>query len=278
MGAGRRGAPAGVGRDGQAGGGGHGPRARATAFTLLEMLVVIAIASVLLALATTGLLRMRRGAQSMKCLANQRDMALAFQVFADGTFGEDRGRSNRCANTEFYIEDFVEKLYKVDEFWESAQRVPQPLTAGDRVVVCPAAPQSLTRHPDRPCNDGAVLPFENVSYAFNRRLYAETMLFEGRKVFNPRTKVNTRILDHPTVPLVFDGDGDAAQRLRRRPYFSAPPVAGLDDLYADGSWWFPSGRHAGRTNVIFVGGHALSSESPAAEADWNWRYQPNPMP
>ena len=108
-------------------------------------------------------------------------------------------------------------------------------------------------------------------------MYAETIVFDGRMVFNPKTKVSSRILAHPTVPLAFDGDGELAQGKNRRPYFSAPPVRGHEDLYSSGRWWFPSSRHLGKTNVIFVGGHAGSSADPAHESHWDWKYQPMPF-
>ena len=198
---------------------------RLPAFTLLELVVVIAIVTALLALMTTGLVRVRHGAKSIKCLAQLRAVAVDFQVFSDGKFGEDRGRSNRCPDGVFYFEDFVEKQYKIDEFWEQADRKAHAIQPSTSRMICPTAQQKLVRYPDRPCNDGALLPFENVSYAFNRRLYAETIVFDGRMVFNPKTKVSSRILAHPTVPLAFDGDGVEAQRKNRRPYFSAPPFA-----------------------------------------------------
>jgi len=250
---------------------------RAPAFTLLETLIAIAIITLLLSISLSGFSRVRSSARAMRCLTNQRDAGLAFQFFADGTLSEDRGRSNRCPESEFFFEDYVEKLYRVDEFWDEPLEQAYAIEAFRSTMMCPAAPAELSRVPDRPCNDGAVLPFENVSYAFNRRLYAETIVFNGKLVFNPRTKVHSRILDHPNVPLLFDGDGEKATAQRRRPYFSAPPVPGHEDLYSDGSWWFPSDRHLGGTNVVFVGGHAAASASPATELFWDWKYQPTPL-
>ncbi len=251
---------------------------RLTAFTLLELLVVMAIIALLLTLLATGLVRVRHGAKSIKCMANLRVAAIDFQIFSDAAFAEDRGRSNRCPDGVFYFEDFVEKQYKVDEFWEQPERKAHTMQPSVSQMICPAAEQKLIRYPDRPCNDGALQPFENVSYAFNRRLYAETIIFDGRMVFNPKTKVSSRILQYPTVPLAFDGDGEQAQRRNRRPYFSAPPVRGHEDLYSGGVWWFPSSRHLGKTNVIFVGGHAQTSTDPAHETAWAWKYQPTPLP
>ncbi len=252
-------------------------RTQRRGFTLLEMLIAIAIIALLLSISLSGFSRVRASARSVRCLTNQRDAGLAFQYFADGTFSEDRGRSNRCPDNEFFFEDFVEKLYGVDEFWDEPIEEAFPIDPSRSTMMCPAAPDELNRVPDRPCNDGAVLPFENVSYVFNRRLYAETIVFEGRLVFNPRTKVTSRVLDHPNVPLVFDGDGERATAMRRRPYFSAPPLPDQQDMYSDGSWWFPSNRHRERTNVVFVGGHAASSATPADELFWDWKYQPTPL-
>lgn len=238
----------------------------------------MAIIALLLSLLAAALGKARAGARSVACLSNVRTVSLDFGLFADSSTGEDRGRSDACPPSQFYFEDFADKEYRVDEFWTAPSRNVERMNASQERMMCPAGPGELYRVPDRPCNDGAVEPFENVSLAFNRRLFAETILFKQLKVFNPDTKVFTRILDHPYVPIVFDADGELAQSLSRRPYFSAPPIAGHDDLYADGNWWFPSKRHLERMNIGFVDGHAAAVKDPLADHTWEWTYQPTPFP
>jgi len=189
----------------------------------------------------------------------------------------DRGRSNAVSGGQFYFEDFVETQYRVDEFWSGSSNPGQRINSATEPIICPAGQQYLARYPHQPCNDGAVKPFDNISYAFNSRLFSETIVFNGKQRFNPDTKVSSRILECPNIPIAFDGDGEEAGKMRRKPYFSAPPVNGHDDLYSDGTWWFPSYRHGGETNVAFTGGHVLGSKNPTRERDWNWAYQPMPL-
>ncbi|MFO0832662.1 MAG: prepilin-type N-terminal cleavage/methylation domain-containing protein [Phycisphaerales bacterium] len=61
------------------------PRLRrgAAAFTLIELLVCIAIIGVLIGLLIPGLSAARESARSTVCLSNQRQMILAWQVYAD---------------------------------------------------------------------------------------------------------------------------------------------------------------------------------------------------
>ena len=59
-----------------------GRRARRTAFTLVELLVVISIICLLMAVMLPGLTRAERQAEGVHCLANQRDLTLAWMQFA----------------------------------------------------------------------------------------------------------------------------------------------------------------------------------------------------
>ena len=59
---------------------------RSFAFTLVELLVVIAIVSLLLALALPSLNQARESARMTQCLSNERQLAFAFQLYANDSF------------------------------------------------------------------------------------------------------------------------------------------------------------------------------------------------
>lgn len=64
----------------------HASRHRA-AFTLIELLIVIAIIAILIGLVLPGLAGARQAARSVKCLSNQRQIGMALQMYAT-TFKE----------------------------------------------------------------------------------------------------------------------------------------------------------------------------------------------
>ena len=242
--------------------------------TLIEVLVVVFIVALLLAILAPSLSRLRSGAKSIKCMTNLRVIARDFQMFAEETSGIDLPGSQ--ISTQFRMESFAEKEYRISDYWEGPAHATEMQPSTDP-MICPLSELPLQRVPARRCEDGAILPHENVSYAFNRRLHEQTIEFEGRYLPDRNTRMHPRILERSFVPLAFDVDGEAASAQDRRPYFIAPSIPGWDDLYSDGGWWYPSFRHRKSMNVAFIGGQVLSSPSPLTERDWDWAYQPNPL-
>jgi hypothetical protein len=102
-------------------------------------------------------------------------------------------------------------------------------------------------------------------------------IYLGGSPFPSPAHLGERVLQYPDVPLLFDVDGQEADRKGQLPYYSAPPI--LDDsavdIYESGQWWFPAFRHRGRLNVGFIGGQVLSSSHPTTEPWWRWNYQPD---
>lgn len=74
-------------------------RRRLEAFTLIELLIVIAIVSLLLAMLAPGLHQSRSQARRAHCASNLRQLAIAFQMYA----GEYRGRAMPLAYTNTEI-------------------------------------------------------------------------------------------------------------------------------------------------------------------------------
>lgn len=247
---------------------------QARAFTLLEMLVVISIIAVLLAILLPAINSVRRAVKTIVCSANMKTIVMEFEFFVDGTSAHGRGDSETLGRNRFWINDFQDSLYHLDEFWDLGGATLGQMQAGDELVLCPAGAPRLTKRKGLPCGREAVGPVEDVSLAVNMRLYRAVFKVKGMRLLaSPSaTHLSSRILDHPYVPLIMDVDGRAAASQGVDPFYIAPPLPDVDDPYASGRYWSPSKRHSGKTVVGFVGGHVLSSTEPQRER-WDWKYQ-----
>ncbi len=246
----------------------------AAAFTLIETLVVMGIIAVLMSILVPVLSSARRTVQALQCASNMKTVTTQFGLFVDGNSAAGRGDSEALGGRRFFINDFQESLYRIDEFWDAGATTTQPLIAGGEPMLCPAGAPQLQRRKGFPCGSQAVGPPDDVSLAVNMRLYRRVIDFKGQRILAPSagTKVRSSVLDHPYVPLILDVDGAEAAARGLEPFYTAPPLVESQDPYADGRFWMPSRRHGGKTNVAFVGGHVLSSAQPDRER-WDWQYQ-----
>ncbi len=244
------------------------------AFSLVELLVVLASIALLLALLLPALGRARDSVKAVRCSANLRNVAFAFQLFVDGHTPNGKGDSEQLGRNYLYINDFQDYAYRIDEFWDGGSLATVPLRPGRDLMLCATAPSSLARHPGYPCSSAALDPLEHVNFAANMRLYRGLVSYMQHWFLSPAaaTHVRSDIVQHPYVPLVMDVDAEAAVRRGVDPFYIAPPVPGQLGPYANGRYWSIGLRHAGAANVAFVGGHVLSSRRPEQES-WDWTYQ-----
>jgi prepilin-type N-terminal cleavage/methylation domain-containing protein/prepilin-type processing-associated H-X9-DG protein len=251
-----------------------GAARRAAGFTLLELLVALTIMLVLVSLLATSLGQVRGASRKFVCSNKLKTVAFEFAQFADGFAHPYRGRSEAQGKEAFRIDDFQERLYRIDEFWDAGGRAEVACDPSREWLMCPSGPQVLQRRSGLPCTGYAVGPPENVSMAVNMRLAKASVLVGGRYVLKD-VVLRERILQRSMVPLAFDVEGGEAAARDVLPYYSAPPTS-EEGRYHSGLFWFPALRHGGKVNACFVGGHVSSSRIPAEEPDWNWKYQPPP--
>jgi len=252
----------------------HGPRDQADAFTLIEMLVVISIVGVLLAMLIPALSAVRGSSKAVVCSANMKTLLMDFRFFAEGDSVSGRGDSEQLGPGRFWINDFQDSLYRLDEFWDGGSANTASLSSSNDPMLCPAAATRLTKRKGFPCGRQAVGPVEDISLAVNMRLYRAVFVAQEKKLLGSptATHLSARILDRPYVPLLLDVDGKEAVTRGVDPFYIAPPLPGVDDPYASGRYWSPARRHNGKSIVGFVGGHVLTSKEPEKER-WDWSSQ-----
>lgn len=241
-------------------------------FTLLELLIVVAIIGVLVSVLGVSLAKVRNAARAVVCMSNLKTVSQDFFQFADDNAHPYRGDSELYGGRLFRLEDFQEMQYRIHEFWDAGDCPEVSFDKPKLPLACPSVPGTLRKRKDLPCSGSAVVPLEAVSMGFNMRLDQVSTVVNGWPRLQ-RTRLSTRILERFDVPLAFGVDGAEAVRKGVLPYYSAPP-AGDSGLYSTGRFWFPSLRHEGKLNVAYIGGHVLRTADPANSAPSNWKYQP----
>lgn len=242
------------------------------AFTLVEVLVVIAVMAMLIAILLPALGMSIGAARKFRCQVSLRSVGFDFGIFADETLHGDRGDDERDLGSRFRLETFQESEYGVSEFWRwgEANSHDLPDAAKNDPMRCPSVAGEITVRRGTACRNGAISPPENVSFGFNGRL--DRAPYRGSSRWMP-VELTSQIVEESQVPLAWDVDGAAAKRNGVEPVFSAPPMDATNGPFADGRYWFPALRHNGGLNVLFLDQHVGPTRRPLEEG-WRWSFLP----
>ncbi len=238
-------------------------------FTLVELLVTVAIIGLLLSFLLPAMRQTIASARSFKCQAAQRSVAFDFQIFADDRLHGSRQNDDEEIPGFFRAETFQNSQYGLDRFWAygTQNTVSLPDASGRDPMRCPEVRGDISIRRATPCTSGAFSPPERLSFTFNYRLHRPAA--GGLPI-----RLNGRILDQANVPLLWDVDASEAKRRGALAVFSAPAMGVSSGALAGDALWFPGLRHAGAANFAFIDGHVESSAKPLEEASWAWSFQP----
>lgn len=243
---------------------------RRRGFTLVEMLVSIAIVAILLVIALPMLARTMGSARGFRCQVAQRSVAFDFAVFASDEMGPDRG-DDAWLNNRFRLETFQDSQYGIDEFWRwgEVSSYTLPDNANNDPMRCAEVPSEITVKRFLSCASGGVSPPANISFGFNLRMHRESKIVDGSPRLDP-VHLSSAVLESGSTPLFWDVDGKLAASRGLDPVFSAPSLEDRVTLGHD-RYWFPARRHNGAVNVAFIDGRVTASRDPLSEPGWAWK-------
>lgn len=199
------------------------------AFTLIELLTVIAIIGVLAAILIPTVGKVRETARTTQCLSNLRQIALAFGLYA----GENKGFYPRAGVPQTW-------MLSIKDYIPSRGNI-----IVDKVFLCPAAPQPPSNYASSAFHYSASFAIEAGNSAVS-----ET----GVSGNGPRT-VSSVINPARTVLLVDGAVDETTYRANSsRTYTNVLGDFGLSGPNATG-FVAVSFRHGGNMNAAYVDGH-----------------------
>ena len=223
-----------------------GPVAGKHAFTLIELLTVIAIIGILAAILIPVVGRVRDSAHSSQCSSNMRQVGLAINLYA---------ADNKNASPNAVAAGALTNGEPTSWYLQMVRYLGGDLSSQDRtrralrVFVCPASVRSASGEKEVPWNgfNNSAWPFISdfgINYAVNNPNYARGVIL--KKLDSPRNPSRTPLL----AEMVYQNNFIAAN-------FNAPRPLSDEAAYAAGSGTYQrfSQRHGGGGNVLFFDGH-----------------------
>lgn len=255
------------------------------AFTLVELLITIAILATLIALLLPAARGAVGAARGFKCQMAQRSVVFDFGLFSDDVLHPQRGDDDSSDPSvrlvpkgQFRLETFIESQYGIDEFWNPADgnMVTLPDANGRDPMRCAEVKGPITLRRAIPCTQGAVSPYQNISYGFNMRLQQSEQRWlagDNRPIGLSSAVLSRGQSPASAIPLLWDVDGNVAAQRGVVPLFSTPTL-GSTSLFANDQYWFPAMRHNGSMTVGFIDGHVATTRRPLQESNWAWGFDP----
>lgn len=202
---------------------------RCCAFTLVELLVVIAIIAVLIAVLLPSLTKARKQAQAVKCMSNIRSLILATHMYADANEGKFPTAGLSHGGEDDISRSWVEQL--AVDYGKNRE-----------ILVCPS---DESPHYDLSLPDGRL---RKTSYASNSYL---ALPIGGHDPFNSFGRVRRSNSTIFWVELVETGDFAAADHVHPEDWwFGDPPEIAAKQM--------AHRRHNGWANYAMVDGHVES--------------------
>ncbi len=211
-----------------------------TGFTLVELLVVISIIAVLTAILLPGVAMVRDAAKSMRCRANLRQIALAYEGYA-----QDWEQYPDYQTTDgLYWQTRLEPYLDAEGATITAATAKAALVAAQGVLrSCPAFKYSTNYA-------AALADSRTIGYGSTSRPWRETPTFA---FFGPNQNApgNYRVMRPESITLSSARIliGDSGYRF-------------VDSDTMPTAWWDDRSRHRGRANAAMFDGH-VESLNPA---------------
>jgi len=199
-------------------------------FTLLELLVVVAIIAILAAILSPAFAQAKSSAKATECLSNSRQVGLAWQMYA----GDN---DERACLSYYYLDNYTREVaWDFDLNWKGQKPVVKP-----GLLAVYAKDGRLHRCPD----------FRGEAWGRPQTGMAYNVSFIGGDAMASRPEAQLGAIGDPAGTVLFADAGYGS------------PVCGHNYLRAPSDPFFGIGkvhfRHFKAANVVFADGHSKRS-------------------